>query len=110
MPQYRNKFEERVAKQLGPDFEYEALKLPYTTQHTYLPDFVDHEHKLIVESKGRFPASDRAKMLAVKAQHSDWTIKLVFQNPDTKLNKGSKTTYSAWAERHGFQWEKGPKR
>jgi hypothetical protein len=101
---YRNKFEERVAKQLGPDFDYETLKLPYVTQHTYLPDFVDLERKVIVESKGHFPPADRAKMLAVKKQHSDWTFRLIFQNPAAKLNKKSKTTYSGWAEKHGFEW------
>ncbi|NML04294.1 endodeoxyribonuclease [Sphingomonas sp. G-3-2-10] len=110
MSTYRNKFEERVARQLGPEYEYEALKLPYVTQHTYTPDFVDPARKLIVESKGQFPAADRKKMLAVKAQHPDWTIKLVFQNPNARLSKASSTTYSAWADKHGFAWERGPSR
>jgi hypothetical protein len=41
-------------------------------------------------------------MLAVKAQHPEWTIIFVFQNPNQTIAKTSKTTYSKWAEKNGF--------
>ncbi len=104
MAGYRNGFEKRVADHLGPDWEYEPIKLPYTIPHTYTPDFVHHGTRTIIESKGRFTQSDRQKMIAVKAQHPDWTFHILFQNPNLKISKGSKTTYAQWAERNGFQW------
>lgn len=104
----RNAFEERLAAQLGPDYQYEPLKLTYQTSHTYLLDFVDVENKVIVEGKGFFPSSDRAKMLAVKQQHPDWTIRISFTNPHKTISKASKTTYAMWCEKHGLGWEQGP--
>ena len=112
MPPYRNKFEEKVGAHLGDDWEYETIKLRYVVPErkaTYTPDFINHETKTIVESKGRFPASDRKKMLLVAKQHPDWTIKLLFQSPNAKIYKGSKTTYAKWAEDNGFKWEQLPK-
>lgn len=51
-------------------------------------------------------AADRKKMLAVKAAHPDYTITIVFQNPTIPINKGSKTTYSDWCEKHRIAWRK----
>lgn len=102
----RNRFEQKVAAQVGPGFAYEATRLPYTLAHTYLPDFLNEQTKEIVEAKGRFTAADRKKMLAVKAAHPDYTITIVFQNPTLPINKGSKTTYSDWCDKYGFAWRK----
>ena len=103
----RNKFEAKIAKTLGPEYQYEPIKLPYRIDHNYIPDFVDVANKRIIETKGRFPAEDRRKMLAVKEQNPDWEITLVFQRPAQFLYKGSKTTYSDWATKNGFTWKKG---
>ena len=43
-------------------------------------------------------------MLAVKKQHPDLDIRLVFQAPHNTLTKKSKTTYAQWAEKNGFLW------
>jgi hypothetical protein len=43
-------------------------------------------------------------MKAVKQANPDVDIRFVFQSPFNKINKGSKTTYAAWAERNGFPW------
>ncbi len=102
----RNRFEQKVAAQVGPGFAYEAKRLPYTLSHTYLPDFINEQTKEIIEAKGRFTAADRKKMLAVKAAHPDYTITIVFQNPTLPINKGSKTTYSDWCEKHRIAWRK----
>jgi 3-deoxy-D-manno-octulosonic acid (KDO) 8-phosphate synthase len=43
-------------------------------------------------------------MKAVKKANPDLDIRFVFQAPFNKINKKSKTTYAAWAEKNGFQW------
>ncbi len=103
MKKYRNKFEERCGEALGESWAYESIKLTYTTQHSYTPDFVDEQNKRIIESKGYLSPNDRSKMLAVKAQHPDWTFTIQFQNPNKKISRTSNTTYKVWAERHGFE-------
>ena len=109
---YRNGFEKRVADQLGDGWEYESMKLSYVVparKASYTPDFINHDTKTIVESKGFFRAEDRKKMLLIKEQNPDWTIKLLFQNPQATISKASKTTYAIWAEKNGFVWEQLPK-
>lgn len=89
-------------------FTYETLKIPYTipaSPHTYTPDFV-LENGVIIESKGLFSVEDRKKHLLVKAQHPEYDIRFVFQNPHARLYKGSPTTYAMWAEKNGFKWAK----
>lgn len=102
----RNKFEQKVATQVGPGFAYEAKRLPFTLSHAYLPDFINEHTKEIVEAKGRFTAADRQKMRAVKEAHPDYTITIVFQNPTLPINKHSKTSYADWCEKYGFAWRK----
>ncbi|WP_247635819.1 endodeoxyribonuclease [Methylobacterium sp. 37f] len=91
---------------LPPEYAYESTYLPYTLAHRYLPDFIDAEAKRIVEVKGRFPASDRAKMKAIRQQHPNYHIEIRFQEPNTKIAKNSKTTYAAWCEKNGIAWSK----
>lgn len=108
MSGYRNGYEARCARDLGSAFAYEPIKLPYVLECVYVPDFVDHAAKRIVEAKGRFPASDRRKMLAVKKAHPEYAYEIWFTNPEALISKGSKTTNKAWAEKHGFVVRKGP--
>lgn len=84
-------------------FGFEILTVQYKVEETkkYTPDFV-LPNCIIIETKGRFTTADRKKMLLVKAQHPDLDIRLVFQNPKAKINKGSKTTYAQWADSKGF--------
>lgn len=108
---YRNKFEERVAEQLGDGFEYETIKLSFIVparKATYTPDFIDHQNKRLIEAKGYLRASDRKKMVLIKEQNPDWTIHFIFQKAQQTISKTSKTTYAAWAENHGFTWEELP--
>ena len=37
-------------------------------------------------------------------EYPDLDIRLVFQNANTKIHKGSKITYGAWAQKHGFKY------
>lgn len=102
----RNKFEQKVAQQVGQGFSYEAKRLPYTLSHTYLPDWINEQTKEIIEAKGRFTASDRQKMLAVAKAHPEYTVTIVFQNPTLPIKKGSKTSYGDWCDKYGFAWRK----
>lgn len=73
------------------------------TKRKYTPDF-RLPNGVFVETKGRFLVADRQKHLFVKAQRPDLDIRFVFSNPHAPINKGSKTTYAIWCERHGFKW------
>ncbi|XUY25864.1 endodeoxyribonuclease [Agrobacterium sp. rho-8.1] len=103
----RNKYEERVFKALPAGVEYEPFKMPYVLECNYLPDFVDVANKTIFEAKGYWRSQDRRKLLAVKAQYPDWKIVMVLQEPNKKITKKSKTSYSMWCEKNGLDWMKG---
>lgn len=107
---YRSGLEQDNAKLLkanGVKFEYEAFAIKYIDKpHTYTPDF-RLGNGVIVETKGRFTASDRAKHLLVKAQHPELDIRFVFSNANARLSKRSKSTYAQWCEKHGFQYAEG---
>lgn len=87
---------------------FEEIKIKYLVpakERTYTPDF-GLPNGVIAETKGRFMPEDRAKHLFVRACHPGLDIRFVFQNPNAKVSKGSKTTYAMWAEMHGFKWAK----
>ena len=120
----RSKFEDRVAEDLqsrGVEFTYEEYSYQYeeplrknlvlcgdcgstNLRRTgwYTPDFF-LEHGVIIESKGRFTAADRRKMLAVKDSHPDLDVKMLFMR-DNKIAKNSNTKYSDWCEKNGFDY------
>ena len=103
---FRSGLEFRIAKQLednGYAYEYEQSRIKYQRNpSTYTPDF-ELPNGIIIEAKGRFTSSDRAKHLLIKDQHT-LDIRFVFSNSRNKLNKKSKTTYADWCDRHGFLW------
>ena len=103
---YRSKLEERVAEllsTLGITYEYESHKLAYTIQHTYTPDF-SLLNGVVLETKGYWEPSDRRKILAVKKDHPDLDIRMVFQAPFNTISKKSKTTYAQWCDKHEIPW------
>ena len=67
----------------------------------YTPDFV-LPNGIIIETKGRFTVADRRKHILIKKQHPKLDIRFVFENENSKLRKGSKTSYGKWCEKHGF--------
>jgi hypothetical protein len=106
MSSYRSRLEERLARWFELNkhpFEYEPIKLNYTIDAVYTPDFV-LPNGVIIEAKGWFRPDDRRKMLAVKKAHPELDIRLVFQQPYNTISKTSKTTYAAWAKKNGFPW------
>lgn len=103
---YRSRLEERLAQWFELNeipFEYESLSLKYQYTASYKPDFI-LPNGVILEAKGYLKPGDRRKMLSVRDSNPDKDIRFVFQAPNNRLNKDSKTTYAAWAEKHGFQW------
>lgn len=54
---------------------------------------------IVIESKGKFTALDRKKMLAMRLLHPDIDLRLLFQY-DNKLSKTSKTRYTEWADKN----------
>lgn len=88
-------------------FIYEGAGLSYVTKHVYTPDFVvktKSGKRIYIEAKGWFQPKDRTKMIAIKKQHPKADIRFIFQNADSRLYKGSKTTYAQWALKWKFPW------
>ena len=103
---FRSSLEKQVAdllSELGVSYEYESTKVPYEIQFTYSPDFI-LPNGVHLETKGYWEADDRRKILAVKRCNPDLDLRMVFQAPNNKIYKGSKTTYAKWCEKHDIPW------
>lgn len=108
---YRSGLEVGVADQLnelGAEFTFEEQRLKFVQPEkarTYKPDFIiqtESGKELIVETKGRFTAADRAKHLWVREQNPGRDIRFVFDRSKDRIAKGSKTTYASWCHTNGF--------
>lgn len=111
---YKNKFEYMTANHLRSKklpFSYETEKLDYTLNKRYVPDFIirtKSNHKIYVETKGNgrsWDAAVRAKMVAVKAEHPELDIRILFWSNGefgAKRKDGSRNTQLEWAEKNGF--------
>lgn len=99
-------------KDKHPDTEYETEKFHYILEYDYIPDLIIplKKGKLYIEAKGNgraFDAGVQKKMIAVKKQHPDKDIRIVFYRDGPVGNKrkdGSFKKQSEWAEDHGFPW------
>lgn len=123
----RSGFEERIAKELddaGIDYKYESLTLTYEEPlrknlascgvcgskdlrrtGTYTPDFV-LKSGVVIETKGRFTAGDRRKMLAIKDKYPEYRFVLLFMR-DNKLSRRSHTYYSDWCMTNDYEYSIG---
>src|SRR5215831_14958902 len=100
----KNKFEKKIHRQLRrakAQFKYEEEKIPYVLARHYIPDFIISTKwgKVYVECKGYLRPEHRAKMVAVKKQHPNMDIRILFYSH----NK----SYVRWAEKHQFKWAVG---
>lgn len=108
---FRSGLEDKVSEQILAVEKvnaYEQYVINYVipeSGHKYTPDFV-LKNGVIIESKGIFEADDRKKHLLIKEQYPNLDIRFVFSNPNTKLYKGSPTTYGDWCDKHGFKYAK----
>ena len=106
---YRSGFENKVASALSEQkvkFEYEVTQIEYIkpeTYHKYTVDFT-LPNGILIETKGRWTLEDRKKHLLIKKQHPNLDIRFVFQNPNGKIRKGSKTTYADYCDKHNILW------
>ena len=123
--QMRSKFEKKIATLLhskGVKYEYEAYQFPYTEplrknrskcedcgstnlvrMGWYTPDFWLPSSAIFIETKGRFTAADRRKMLSVIEGNPDDRFVMLFMR-DNRIHKRSNTTYSEWCDQQGIEW------
>lgn len=116
MSGYRNKFEKYTGAKLesmGVDFSYESEKLEYTIKGRYIPDFIvktPSGNKIYIETKGNgrsFDGASRRKLLAVKEQHPEIDLRLVFYSDGKigpKRKDGTHLRQSDWAIKHGLKY------
>ena len=112
---FRSGYEERIYNnavdhQRELAYEPKDSTLHYTKparRAKYIPDFV-LKNGIIVESKGRLTATDRAKMLQVKADNPESDIRFLFQRANNRITRSPNSmTYWQWAEKHDFRWYEG---
>jgi len=102
---YKSGFEYDTALQLESKkikFKYESEKVSFTVpekKRTYTPDFF-LPNGVIIETKGRWTLEDRKKHLLIKDQNPNLDIRIVFQNENQKIRKGSKTSYADFCTKH----------
>ena len=105
---YRSGLELKVSMALDTiryKYQYESIKIEWEdlAYRTYTPDFILN-NGIIIETKGRFLASDRRKHLAIQKQHPHLDIRFVFENSRNKLRKGAKSNYGEWCIKYGFRY------
>ena len=105
---YRSGLEHKISIYLKENkckFTYETIKKECEdlSYRTYTPDFILN-NCIIIETKGRFLASDRRKHLAIQKQHPHLDIRFVFENSRNKLRKGAKSSYGEWCIKYGFRY------
>jgi hypothetical protein len=109
---YKSGLEQTVAEQIKStpyDLKYETETINYIVPERkakYTPDFVFVKRNgnfMFIETKGRWTTADRQKMKHVLASNPGVDIRMVFQNPNQRLSKTSKTTYAEFALKLGIQ-------
>lgn len=92
--------------ELGIEFEYEKDQYRYTLpERRYTVDWrvkTKTGKKLVIETKGRFDASDRSELVALKKCNPDLDIRLIFAKND-KIHKASSSRNMDWATKNGFK-------
>jgi len=109
---YKSGLEHVVAETIKStpyDLKYETETINYIVPERkakYTPDFVFTKRNgqlMFVETKGRWTTADRTKMKHVLASNPGIDIRMVFQNPNQRLSKTSKTTYGEYALKLGIR-------
>ena len=105
---FRSKFEASLADWFEKNnilYEYEPCKIKYTVpavDRNYTPDFRIGD--VLYEAKGFWDFQSIMKMKLLKDQCRATPIRLIFQNPNTKIRKGSPTSYGSLATKMGYEW------
>jgi predicted nuclease of restriction endonuclease-like RecB superfamily len=101
----RNKFEQRINQQLKRSkiiYGYETERIPYVLAGHYIPDFIIQTQlgKVYVECKGYLRPEDKRKLRAVKRQHPEMDLRLLFYGESTKRERDQ----IRWATKNGFKF------
>ncbi|WYW02842.1 endonuclease [Pseudomonas phage vB_PpuP-Emajogi] len=106
---FRSGLEDLNAKhmdKLGVKYDFERFHINYVVparDAKYTPDFV-LANGIIIETKGIWEVDDRKKHLLIREQYPDLDIRLVFSNSNSKIYKGSPTSYADFCTKHGIQF------
>ncbi|QXV72566.1 endonuclease I [Pseudomonas phage QAC] len=106
---FRSGLEDRNAKhmdKLGVSYDFERFHINYVVparDAKYTPDFL-LSNGIIIETKGIWEVDDRKKHLLIREQHPALDIRLVFSNSNSKIYKGSPTSYADFCKKHGIQY------
>jgi len=115
---YRSGFEGQVADDLRDrniPFQYETATFEYVSTvrggfcmgcgskkcgklRKYTPDFYLPQYDMYVETKGRFPSTDRSKMRDVKRSNEFLDVRILFQ----KTSRPQMAKLQAWCDKFGF--------
>lgn len=110
---YKSSSEKKVAAFLterGVTFSYEGERLEYVKPArltSYTPDF-NLENGVTIEVKGWWDGPNRQMIAMVKRQHPTLDLRILFDKPETPINKGSSTTYAKFCDGLGIPWAQGP--
>jgi hypothetical protein len=117
--EWRSKFEGKVGAVLpvGTKYEPKQFKFPISDPGyrcrlcaskeverttSYTPDFL-LPNGTWIEAKGRLTGANRRRLVAWKAYFPNETLRMVLM-ADNKLSKTSKTRYSDWCKKAGFEY------
>lgn len=106
---FRSGLEDRNAKhmdKLGVAYDFEKFHINYVVparDAKYTPDFL-LRNGIIIETKGIWEVDDRKKHLLIREQYPTLDIRLVFSNSNSKIYKGSPTSYADFCKKHGIQF------
>jgi hypothetical protein len=100
----RNQFEKKIHRQLKRAkkiFKYEGEHIPYVLARHYIPDFIIYTKsgKIYLECKGYLRPEHKCKMVAVKRQHPNLDIRMLFYAFNKK--------YITWAEKNNIRYAIG---
>lgn len=97
----KNKFEKKLDRQLKKakvKYDYESIRVPYILAGHYIPDWIVHTPTgiIYIEAKGYLRPEHKRKMAAVKKQHPELDIRMIFYSHKEKDIR--------WAEKIGFRY------
>lgn len=84
--------------------DYETEELSYFIPKKYVPDFIitfKDGRKMYIEMKGYLREEDKVKLVAVKRDHPDIDLRIVFQK-DNKVYRNPNFKYTDWAKKYGI--------
>lgn len=120
---FRSGFEQEFARKY-PDLLFEPKAFPYCIEQKkvvshedesiviedktlirhYTPDFVTKDGSIWYELKGRWVAADRTKIRNIRKALPNQRLIMVFERPNQRISKTSKTTYATYCDKYGIEW------